>query len=181
MRINSEEARAELEANKYVIFKNYATPPDISLFNKAYAFQESVTNLEDGKPLGPMKTIPEYFFEDKGVNDFYNECLSIYGEKTTMLLIEGKGWGSPTTKHSDLADVIHWQCGGSSEWTFYDIPTKGSETKLIMSAGDVIWFKKNQDHSVQNLEDKVSIIFMENNILKDFLTKQYAAAGKEFK
>jgi hypothetical protein len=181
MRINSEEARTKLETNSYVVIKNYATPPDALLFNKAYAFQENVKNLEDGKPLGPMKTIPEYFFENESVNNFYNECLSIYGEKTTMLLIEGKAWGSPTTRHSDEADVIHWQCSGSSEWTFYDHPEKGFETKIILSSGDVIWFKKHQDHSVQNLEDKVSIIFMENNILRDFIAKQYAAVGKEFK
>lgn len=181
MRINSKEARAELEANRYVIFRNYATPPDASLFDKAYKEKENVTNSDDGKPLGSMKTIPEYFFKDKNVDAFYNECSSIYDVKTTLLLIEGKGGGSPTTKHSDLADVIHWQCSGKSEWTFYDNPSEGTETKIIMNAGDAIWFKKHQDHSVQNLEDKVSIIFMENNILKDFLTKQYAAAGKDFK
>lgn len=180
MKINSEEARAQFEANGYVIFRNYATPPDASLFNQVYKRRKNVTNSEDGKSLGSMKIVPEYFFEDNGVSDFYNECLSIYGKKTTMLLIQGKGLADPTTRHSDLADVIHWQCSGLSEWTFYDHPAEGSETKIIMNSGDAIWFKKNQDHSVQNLEDKVSIIFMENNILKDFLTKQYAAAGKVF-
>lgn len=181
MKLNSKEAKALLEENNYVVFRNYATPPLRSLFDKAYAKTESVNNSDDGKPLGSMKTIPEYFFENKNVSNFYDECSSIYGVDTTLLLIEGKGGGSPTTKHSDLADVIHWQCSGQSEWTFYNRPTEGSETKVIMNSGDAIWFKKHQDHSVQNLTDKVSIIFMENNILKDFLTKQYAAAGKEFK
>lgn len=180
MNINSKEALEELESNRYIVFRNYADPPSMSLFDKAYQIKENVTNSDDGKPLGSMKTVPEYFFENESVNNFYKECSSVYDVQTTLLLIEGKGGGSPTTKHSDLADVIHWQCSGKSEWTFYDHPTKGAETKIIMNAGDVIWFKKHQDHSVQNLEDKVSIIFMENNILKDFLTKQYAAAGKEF-
>jgi hypothetical protein len=180
MKINSKEALESLNANKYIVFRNYATPPEASLFDKAYAKKENVTNSDDGKPLGSMKTVPKYFFENESVSNFYNECSSLYGVDTTLLLIEGKGGGSPTTKHSDLADVIHWQCSGQAEWTFYDNPVKGSETKIIMNAGDAIWFKKNQDHSVQNLTDKVSIIFMENNILKDFLTKQYAAAGKVF-
>ena len=70
---------------------------------------------------------------------------------------------------------------GKSEWTFYDNPTEGTETKFILNAGDVVWFKKGKNHSVQNLEDKFSIIFNEKNILKDFLVKQYAAVGKEFK
>jgi hypothetical protein len=180
MKINSEEARVILDTNNYVVFRNYATPPARSLFDKAYEQKENVTNSDDGKPLGSMKVVPEYFFEDANVDNFYNECSSLYGVKTTLLLIEGGAGGSPTTRHSDLADVIHWQCGGKSEWTFYDKSSWDSKTKIIMNAGDVIWFKKNQDHSVQNLEDKVSIIFMENNILKDFLVKQYAAAGREF-
>lgn len=180
MNISSKEALAELESNRYIVFRNYATPPDKSLFYKAYQLRESVTNSNDGKPLGSMKTVPEYFFENKDVDDFYKECSGVYNPDTTLLLIEGKGGGSPTTRHSDLADVIHWQCSGKSEWTFYDNPTEGSETKIIMNAGDIMWFKKHQDHSVQNLEDKFSIIFMENNILKDFLTKQYAAAGRTF-
>jgi|694.fasta_scaffold00118_82 hypothetical protein len=180
MNIKSKEALAELELNKHIIFRNYATPPDISLFYKAYKTQEDVTNSEDGKPLGSMKIAPQYFFEDKTVDNFYKECSSVYNVQTTLLLLEGAGGGSPTTRHSDEADVIHWQCMGKSEWTMYDNPTKGSETKFILNAGDVVWFKKHQDHSVQNLENKVSIIFMENNILKDFLTKQYAAVGKVF-
>jgi hypothetical protein len=180
MRINSKESIKELESNGYILFRNYATPPEKSLFDKAYQETEDVTNSDDGKPLGPMKKVPEYFFENKMVDDFYKECAGVYNVDTTLLLIEGKGGGSPTTKHSDLADVIHWQCSGKSEWTFYDNPKEGLETKLIMNAGDVMWFKKNQDHSVQNLEDKFGIIFMENDILKDFLTKQYAAAGKVF-
>jgi hypothetical protein len=180
MKIHSEEAFEELESNRYIIFRNYATPPDSALFKKAYELRSDVTNSQDGKPLGSMKALPEYFFENKVVDDFYKECSGVYNVDTTLLLIEGKGKGSPTTRHSDLADVIHWQCSGKSEWTFYDNPTEGSDTKIIMNAGDVMWFKKHQDHSVQNLEDKFSIIFMENNILKDFLTKQYAAAGKVF-
>lgn len=181
MKIGSNEALELLNKNNYVVFKNYVKPPDVSLFNKAYETIEVVTNSDDGKPLGPMKAMPEYFFEDKNVSNFYDECSSFYNSRTTLLLIEGKGGGSPTTRHSDLNDVIHWQCLGKSEWTFYDNPTEGSETKVIMNAGDVIWFKKDKDHSVQNLEDKFAIIFMEKNILRDFLIKQYAAAGREFK
>lgn len=181
MKLNSKEAKALLHENNYVVFRNYATPPSRSLFDKAYEKIDSVTNSDDGKPLGPMKTVPEYFFEDENVSNFYDECSELYNSKTTLLLIEGKGLGSPTTRHSDLNDVIHWQCLGKSEWTFYDNPTEGSETKVIMNAGDVIWFKKDKDHSVQNLEDKFAIIFMEKNILRDFLIKQYAAAGREFK
>jgi hypothetical protein len=182
MKISSEEARVILDTNNYVVFRNYATPPARSLFDKAYEQKENVTNSDDGKPLGSMKVVPEYFFEDANVDNFYNECSSLYGIKTTLLLIEGVGGGSPTTKHSDENDVIHWQCMGKSEWTFYDNPTDSIqfETKIILNAGDVVWFKKGKNHSVQNLEDKFSIIFNEKNILKDFLVKQYAAAGREF-
>ncbi len=182
MKISSEEARAILDTNNYVVFRNYATPPARSLFDKAYEQKENVTNSDDGKPLGSMKVVPEYFFENANVDNFYNECSSLYGVKTTLLLIEGAGGGIPTTKHSDENDVIHWQCMGKSEWTFYDNPTDSIqlETKIILNAGDVVWFKKGKNHSVQNLEDKFSIIFNEKNILKDFLVKQYAAAGREF-
>ena len=180
MRISSKEAREILDADNFVLFRNYATPPDESLFDKAYKQKEDVNNSDDGKPLGSMKIVPKYFFENKNVSNFYDECSSLYGVNTTLLMIEGMGWGEPTTRHSDESDVIHWQCIGQSEWTFYDKPTEGSETKIIMNSGDVMWFKKRQEHSVQNLKDKVSIIFMSNDILKEFLTKQYAAAGKKF-
>lgn len=51
MKINSEEARTILDTNDYVVFRNYATPPDASLFDKAYKQKEDVTNSDDGKPL----------------------------------------------------------------------------------------------------------------------------------
>lgn len=180
MKINSEEARSEIKLNNYVVFRNYATPPDLSLFEKAYKKKYKVTNSEDGKPLGNMKIMPEYFFENEDVNNFYKECSNLYDVKTTLLLISGNGQASPTTRHSDNGDVIHWQCSGQSEWTFYDTPKEGSETKIIMNSGDVVWFKKDKDHSVQNLTNKVSIIFMENDFLRDFLKNQFAAAGMEF-
>jgi len=179
MKINSKEARASLDANNYVVFRNYATPPDGSLFDKAYGPKSEVLD-DSGFDYGPMRIMPEYFFEDENVSNFYNECSDTYGVKTTALLIEGNVWGKGTDKHSDLSDVLHWQCSGKSEWTFYDNPKKGSKIKVILSAGDIIWFKKDQDHSVQNLESKRSIIFMSSNILKDFLVKKYAAAGREF-
>ena len=191
MKINSEEARGLFDANNYLVFRNYATPPATSLFYKAY---EKNTPYELNKPyekkehfidsygknLGPMMSLPEYFFEDENVNNFYNECSDLYGVKTTLLLIEGRAVGSPTSRHCDASDVIHWQCMGKSEWTFYDNPTEGVETKIILNAGDIMWFKKDKDHSVVNLEDKFSIIFMASDALRNFLIKQFAAAGKEF-
>ena len=180
MKINSQEAREIFDLNHYVIFRNYLDVPDISLFDEAYQQKADVSNSNDSKPLGSMKIVPEYFFKDKNVINFYDECSSLYNVKTTLLMLEGTGGGSPTSRHSDQSDVIHWQCGGQSEWIFYDLPTKGSETKFIMNSGDVIWFQKDRDHSVQNLKDKVSIIFNEKNYLRDFIKKQYAAVGLEF-
>jgi hypothetical protein len=180
MKINSKEAREELELNNFVIFRNYATPPDVSLFYKAFGAKKELL-ADDGFDYGPMRVMPEYFFYHKDVSDFYDECSEVFGEKTTPLLIEGHSKGKGTDRHHDLADVIHWQCSGQSEWTFYDNPTDGSETKIILNGGDIIWFKKNNDHSVENLKDKQSIIVMSSNILKDFLVKKYAEAGREFK
>lgn len=180
MKISSKEARTILDTNNYVVFRNYNTPPGASLFDKAFSWREDVNNSDDGKSLASMRMLPEYFFENENVSNFINECSNFYGVKTTPLIIEGQIDGEGTTKHSDESDVIHWQCMGKSEWTMYDNPTKGSETKFILNAGDVVWFKKHQDHSVQNLQPKFSIIFMSNDILKDFLTRQYAAAGREF-
>jgi hypothetical protein len=180
MKINSKEAREIVDLNKYLVFRNYSTPPIKSLFEKAYNTNETVMDNE-GFNFGPMRALPEYFFENENVNNFINECSSAYNVKTTPLLIEGQYEGHGTKKHSDEADVIHWQCMGKSEWTMYDNPTEGTETKFILNAGDVVWFKKHQDHSVQNLESKFSIIFMSNDILKEFLIKKYAAVGKEFK
>jgi len=180
MKISSEEARVILDTNNYVVFRNYLTPPEGFLFDKAYGSKSEVLD-ESGFDYGPMRMMPEYFFENKNVSDFYDECSSVYGVKTTPLLIEGHVYGKGTDRHSDLSDVIHWQCSGKSEWTFYDNPTEGTYTKIILNAGDIIWFKKDQDHSVENLDSKRSIIFMSTNILKDFLVKKYAAVGREFK
>jgi hypothetical protein len=182
MKINSKEARTILDTNNYVVFRNYATPPDASLFDKAFSWRPDVNNSDDGKSLASMKKLPEYFLENENVSNFINECSNTYGVKTTHLIIEGRIDGEGTTKHSDESDVIHWQCMGKSEWTFYDNPTDSIqfETKIILNAGDVVWFKKGKDHSVENLQAKFSIIFMSNDILKDFLTRQYAAAGREF-
>jgi len=179
MKINFQEAREIFDLNHYVIFRNYLDAPDISLFNISYQQTTDVINSEDNKPLGSLKIVPEYFFKDKNVNSFYDECSSLYDVKTTLLMLEGSG-GRTTTRHSDQSDVIHWQCVGQSEWTFYDLPTKGSETKFIMNSGDVLWFQKDRDHSVQNLKDKFSIVFNEKNYLRDFIKKQYAAVGLEF-
>jgi hypothetical protein len=180
MKINSKEASAVLEQNKYVVFRNYLTPPEGFLFDKAYGPKSEVLD-ESGSDYGPMRMMPEYFFENKNVSDFYDECSSLYGVKTTPLLIEGNVYGKGTDRHSDLSDVLHWQCSGKSEWTFYDNPQNGSTTKVLLASGDIIWFKKDQDHSVENLDTKRSIIFMSTNILKDFLVKKYAEVGREFK
>ena len=180
MKINSEEARTIVDSNKYLVFRNYGTPPTRSLFEKAYGPQQKVMDSR-GYDFGSMRMLPEYFFENENVSNFINECSNTYGVKTTPLIIEGQAEGQGTKKHSDEADVIHWQCMGKSEWTMYDNPTEGTETKFILNAGDVVWFKKHQNHSVQNLESKFSIIFMSNDILKEFLIKKYAAVGKEFK
>lgn len=180
MEINSEETRTIVNSNKYLVFRNYGTPPHRYLFDQAFGKKETIMDNE-GQDFGPMRMLPEYFFENENVSNFINECSNTYGVKTTPLLIEGKAEGQGTKKHSDEADVIHWQCLGKSEWTMYDNPTEGTETKFILNAGDVVWFKKHQDHSVQNLEDKFSIIFMSNDVLKAFLIKKYAAVGKEFK
>jgi hypothetical protein len=180
MKINSKEARAEIDANNYVIFRNYAPTPDASLFREAFGAKKELLD-SDGFDYGPMKIMPDRFFEEKSVYDFYNECVEVFGEKTTPLIIEGNAKGKGTDRHHDLADVIHWQCNGESEWIFYDIPEPGAETKIQLSDGDVIWFKKHNDHSVENIRDKYSIIVMSTNILKDFLVKKYAEAGREFK
>jgi hypothetical protein len=187
MKISSEEARVIFDTNNYVVFRNYTTPPARYLFDKAYEKRESV-----GDPFGgdysSIKIMPKYFFENKDVNDFYNECLSMYDETNTYYIISGEK-GSETGRHSDDADVIHQQCMGKSEWTMYEGLIESHQerqniekkmTKIILNAGDVIWFKKHQEHSVQNLEDKFSIIFMSNETLKNFITKWYNELGKEF-
>jgi tRNA G10 N-methylase Trm11 len=178
MKINSKEARAILELNNFVIFKNYLNPPEKNLFEKAYAEKKSVEH-DDGYNYGPMAIMPKYFFEVKSVNDFYNECSNLYGVETSLLLISGNA-DQGTNRHSDQSNVIHWQCAGKSEWTFYNNPEPNIETKIILNAGDVIWFKKDKDHSVKNLQFKYSIIFNEVELLKNFLTKKYAESGMEF-
>jgi hypothetical protein len=179
MKINSQEANAIFESNNYVVFRNYATPPDVSLFNRVYVLEKRIEDAE-GFNFGPMRIMPKYFFETKSVNNFYNDCSELYGVKTTLLLIEGDPEGTGTDRHSDQSNVVHWQCAGKSEWTFYDNPKPGIETKVMLNAGDVIWFKKDTDHSVKNLEYKYSIIFNEVELLKKFLIKKYNEAGKEF-
>lgn len=175
MRISSKEAREILDADNFVLFRNYATPPDVSLFYKAYTEPEYVT----GSDLGPMKILPKYFFENKNVSNFYDECSNLYGVNTTLLLISGVKSENITEKHSDESDVIHWQCIGQSEWTMYDNP-KGSKTKFILNAGDIVLFKESQYHSVKNLQTKFSIIFNSNNILRDSIKKRYSDLGIQF-
>ena len=104
----------------------------------------------------------------------------MYKVKTSLLLISGNTEGHGTARHSDQSNVLHWQCVGSSEWTFYDNPEIGVETKVMLNAGDIIWFKKDKDHSVKNLEDKYSIVFNEVELLKNFLIKKYAENGMKF-
>jgi hypothetical protein len=180
MKINSQEAREILDLNNFVIFENYLNPPEKYLFDKAYAEKKSVEH-NDGYNYGPMAIMPENFFENKSVNDFYNECSDLYGVKTSLLLISGNSKGQSTARHSDQSNVLHWQCVGSSEWTFYNNPEIGVETKVMLNAGDIIWFKKDNDHSVRNLENKYSIVFNEVELLKNFLIKKYSDNGLEFK
>lgn len=187
MKINSEETRRIFDANNYVVIKNYAAQLESFLFNKVYEKNERVLD-HFGGDYSSIKIVPKYFFENKDVDNFYNECLSIYDKENTYYIINGDK-GSGTSRHSDMADVIHWQCVGQSEWTMYEGLIEDSQerqniekesTKIILNPGDVIWFKKNQEHSVVNLENKFSIIFMSNEILKNFIAKKYAEIGKEF-
>jgi hypothetical protein len=136
MKINSKEARVILDLNNFVIFKNYLTPPEKDLFDKAYAEKKSVEH-NDGYNYGPMAKMPEYFFNIESVNNFYNECSDLYGVKTDLLLIRGNA-DQGTNRHSDQSNVVHWQCAGQSEWTFYDNPKPGAETKVMLNAGDII-------------------------------------------
>lgn len=179
MKINSEEARAILDLNNFVIFKNYLNPPDKYLFDNVYRPKDEIRH-SDGHNYGSMAIMPEIFFKNKSVNDFYNECSDLYGVKTALLLISGNSKGHGTARHSDQSNVLHWQCVGKSEWTFYDNPVPNAETKVILNAGDIIWFKKDNDHSVRNLGDKYSIVFNEVELLKNFLIKKYSENGMEF-
>jgi hypothetical protein len=179
MKINSKEARKILDLNNFVIFKNYLNPPEKYLFDKAYAEKKSVED-NDGYDYGPMAKMPKYFFENKSVNNFYNECSDLYGVRTDLLLISGNSKKPGTARHSDQSNVLHWQCFGKSEWTFYDNPEIGVETKVMLNAGDIIWFKKDKDHSVRNLGYKYSIIFNEVELLKNFLIKKYSENGMKF-
>ena len=61
----------------------------------------------------------------------------------------------------------------------YDNP-KGSKTKFILNAGDIVLFKESQYHSVKNLQTKFSIIFNSNNILRDSIKKRYSDLGIQF-
>ena len=179
MKINSQEARKILDLNNFVIFKNYLNPPDKHLFDKAYQPERQVRH-SDGHYYGSMAIMPENFFENKSVNDFYNECSDLYGVKTTLLLISGDPKNKGTSRHSDQSNVLHWQCFGKSQWTFYDNPEIGVETKVMLNAGDIIWFKKDNDHSVRNIGYKYSIIFNEVELLKNFLIKKYSENGMKF-
>jgi hypothetical protein len=178
MKINSEEARAILDLNNFVVFKNYFNPPEQELFDKVYETKRSVKH-NDGYNYGAMAKMPKYFFKNENVKNFYKECSDLYGVETDLLLIDGNP-GQGTSRHSDQSNVLHWQCTGESEWTFYDNPEPGVETKVLLNAGDIIWFKKDNDHSVKNLKLKYSIIFNEVELLKRFLTKKYAENGMEF-
>ena len=134
-----------------------------------------------------MNSVPSVFFENENVSRFYNECTEIYKDPNTFYAFSVPA--DTTERHSDLADVIHWQCSGVSEWVMYeglvafDDERKNIEKKsetVRLNPGDVIWFKAGQEHMVINLEPKYSIIFMSNTDLKDFISKKYTEAGMSF-
>lgn len=64
MKISSEEARVILDTNNYVVFRNYLTPPEGFLFDKAYGSKSEVLD-ESGFDYGPMRMMPEYFLKIK--------------------------------------------------------------------------------------------------------------------
>ena len=186
MNITSKEARDIFDSKNYVVLRNYIKPLDVSLFKNIYDNKMPVIDSH-GYDYSSMHPVPRHFFENESVVRFYDECVSIYKDPNTFYAFSVPA--DTTERHSDLADVIHWQCSGTSEWVMYEgLVAFGDERKNIekksetikLHPGDVIWFKAGQEHMVVNLESKYSIIFMSNTDLKNFISKKYAEAGMSF-
>lgn len=181
------KAKIEFDTNNYVVFKNAMPDLPESIFKNFYKNVVSVID-EFNHDYSSMQIAPDYFFQNAGVQEFYNKCIKMYTDPNTFYIFEATK-GGKTERHSDRADVVHWQCSGKSVWTMYkglvafedegkNIEKESEE--ITLNAGDVIWFKSSQEHSVKSLTDKYSMIFMSNTDLKDFIKKQYDKAGIEF-
>lgn len=67
---------------------------------------------------------------------------------------------SGTYQHTDPHDVIHWQCRGASEWFMGD-----HMESVLLEPGDLIWFAANTKHKIENLTEKMSLIFNAGKLL----------------
>jgi len=174
--MNMDQAKDAIKEKKYVVFKNNLESPDLTLFTDLYRNRADVWDTR-AKNYSNIKIVSNDFLNNPSVNEFYNKCLEVYGEPNTFYTFEGAAkTGSDT--HSDSADVVHWQCHGKSEWTLYE--DAAEPKKIILEAGDVIWFKKGQLHSTFNLEPKMSLIFMSNEDLKKMISERYTQSGLSF-
>jgi len=61
---------------------------------------------------------------------------------------------SGTYQHTDPHDVVHWQCRGASEWFMGE-----DQESVLLEPGDLIWFKANTKHRIENLTEKYALIF----------------------
>lgn len=174
--MNMDQAKNVIKEKKYVVFKNNFDSPDIKAFMDLYKNKIDVYNTP-ARNYSNIKIVSGSFLENPSVNKFYNNCLEIYGEPNTFYTFEGAS-KTGTDIHTDSADVIHWQCYGKSEWTMHD--GIDGPIKIILEAGDAIWFKQGQRHSTFNLEPKMSLIFMSNEDLKKIIVEKYTQAGLDF-
>lgn len=182
-RLTSAAALSSLNDNNYVVFRNYMDKMDESLITNIFKSKQKIYD-QNGNNLECIRLVPQSLMSNDNVNKFYSECFSIYGDNNTFYVIEGvKSKEIATEKHHDLSDVIHWQCVGQSEWTIYNglyTESKDDFVKVILNAGDVIWFKEGLEHQVINKQDKFSIIFMSNKNLKNHIEKIYKNNGLSF-
>jgi len=136
-------------SKNYLIIKDYPleVPPESKFIELYKGFRQGLSSVPDNL------IADEY----SSFHKLHQECLKIYGhEPNSYFTIEGKS-GSGTERHFDGCDVIHWQCHGQSEWT---LESDGETEVVVLNAGDIIWFKRGVHHTVMNLTDKFSVIFM---------------------
>lgn len=140
----------------YAVIRNWHQPtPSIREFRELYDF-----GFEEGRVSIKERRYPESF------KVFLDEAIKAYPDvEYEFFLMECPTFrnldpDAGTYLHTDPTDTIHWQCRGVSEWFI------GPDLEsIILEPGDLLWFKAQTQHRVENLTEKYALIFAESSPL----------------
>jgi mannose-6-phosphate isomerase-like protein (cupin superfamily) len=134
----------------YKVVRNWIQPTPLwSEFRSLYAYSSGGRVSIKGEPI----TEKMQYFLDQAIAaypDIDYEFFAMGAESFRRIDPDNSG----TYQHTDPHDVIHWQCRGASEWFM------GDDMKpVLLEPGDLIWFAANTKHKIENLTEKMSLIF----------------------